>query len=257
MTIFISENLPQQPAFLFASYGPTASASASSSASGYLAADVLQADENNGWKPATTAQAQITIDLGSIVLNDHVALAGNNFAGVSIFVSGSSDGVNFSNTLIPTTLISAKGEAWFKYAPASFRYLRIAMVGHSSAFQIKHVLFGLLVPLPFLEDGACLNPIQSEGQHLISYAGLYLGSVTQRVTRPFSLSFGQVTAVEEAAFSAWMAACVQTAQAFFFVPDLAEPLCYFGYVDKKWKYEATMKTGMATIPKIPFTARVL
>jgi len=257
MSTFLSESLPEQPAFLYATYGPSATVTASTTAAGYSAVDILQADENNGWKPAVTTASTITIDLGYSATTDYLALVGANIEGVSITLTGSANSdMSAGVTLIAETTITNAGEFWLKYATSTYRYLRLTVAGHSTAMQIKHVVCGLLSPLPFMEDGFCGNPIQAEGQHLISYAGLFLGSVTQRVIRPFNIPFGQVDAVEEIAFSNWKAACVETAQGFFFVPDTASSECYFGYVDKKWKYEPTMKMGMASIPKIPFTARV-
>lgn len=257
MSTFLSESLPEQPAFLYSTYAPTATVTASTSAAGYSASDILQADENNGWKPLNTSPTTLTIDLGSAITTDHIALVGTSLSGVLVSLAGADNaGMTGSVVLVAETAIASNGESWLKYATASHRYLQVTVSAHSTAFQIKHMVVGLLAPLPFMEDGFCPNPIQAEGQHLVSYAGLFLGSVTQRVIRPFTIPFGQVDAVEEVAFSNWKAACVETSQGFFFVPDTASATCYFGYVDKKWKYEPVMKMGMATIPKIPFTARV-
>lgn len=259
MTIFLSDSLPQQPAFLYATYGPTATAVASSSAAGYSASDVLQADENNGWKPANLAQTSLTIDLGAALPTDHFAIVGNNLAGSKADVFGSSNGTDFVQ-ISPFSLISpngANGEAWRRYDGVQYRWLKLLISYHSNSFQIKHLVFGQLVPLPFLEDGACLNPVQSEGQHLISHAGAFMGSVTQKVTRPFSLNFGEVDAIEEVAFADMVANCVTVPQGLFFVPDISLDTCHFGCIDKKFKYEPVMKRGMRTIPKIPFTSRVI
>lgn len=259
MTIFLSESLPQQPAFLYATYGPTATAVASASASGYSASDVLQSDENLGWKPLNAEQTSITVNLGSALLTDYFAIVGTGLAGAKADVFGSSDNVTFYQ-ISPFELISptgANGVAWRRYNPVQYRYLKLLISYHSSSFQIKHLLFGQLVPLPFLEDGSCFNPVQSEGQHLISHAGAFLGSVTQKVIRPFSLNFGQVDAVEQIAFENLVHHCVITPKGLFFVPDISLDTCHFGYIDKKWKYEPVVKLGMATIPKIPFTSRVI
>ena len=74
---------------------------------------------------------------------------------------------------------------------------------------------------------------------------------------PFDLNFDQITPAEEQVFSEWVAACIVTAQGFFFVPDTSQAQCYFGCVERTWKYEPKMKTGLYTIPAIPFTSRAL
>jgi hypothetical protein len=255
VTQFLSISQPAQPAFLFAAYGPLAAVSASSTAAGYDAVDLLQADECNGWRPATTALSSVIIDLGAAESCEFCALAGADLHGVSLAVQGSNDGSTF--TSLATQVAPRDGAVWIQLAQATYRYFRLSISGHSTKFLLKHIAVGGLSLLPFFEDGYCSAPLQADGTHLISTAGLFLGSVTTKVTRPFSLSFGQITPVEEALFSIWAAACIQTARGFFLVPDTSQDEVHFGYTEKGYKYEPVMKTGLYTIPRIPFISRVV
>ena len=261
MTIFLSNSIPRQPAFLYAAYGASAAIVASSSRAGTNAASLLQPDEAQGWAPSATDEATLTLDLGSSMLISYLALAGNLAGSIAgsgpvLSVDWSADGSTFTpwyDYFTPPPGISA----WLQLPPQVCRYLRITVDWFSSAFLLRHVCVGNLVLLPFFDDDCCTAPAQAEGTNLVGYTGLYLGSVTQRVMMPFSLSFGQISPAEETAFAAWFAACVATAQGFFLVPDTAQPACHFGSVDRSWKYEPKMKTGLYTIPAIPFTARAI
>jgi hypothetical protein len=255
MTTYLSASVPEQPAFLYAKYGPFAVAFASSSAAGYLASDVLQADECNGWKPASTEPATIIIDHGVPTPTDFIAIAANALLHAGFAISGSYDNVTYSDPVAAVEAL-ANGSLLIQYPQINYRYIKILLSGHSTAFVAKHIACGRIAVLPYLDDGVCLDPIQAEGTHLISHAGLFLGSVTNKVTRPFSLNWGQVDEVEAATFTDWALACISTARGFFFVPDLSRPVCYFGYVDKNFKFTPAVKTGMASIPAIPFTSRV-
>lgn len=253
MSLYLSSSTPQQPAFLYASYSPAAAAAASSTAAGYSASHLLDADEANGWKPASTATATLIIDLGEEVLHDTFAVAGKRLKGVSVVVSTSPDNVTYTEAA--ETTLQDDAANWINFSPTSFRFLLITLSEHTTAMQMKHVVSCLLVRLPFLEDGYCPAPLESEGEHLISATGLYLGSTTQKVTRSFDLDFGQVTPAEESAFASWANACILSAQGFFWVPDTALAGCFFGYCEKKYRYEPSMRNGLYSIPKIPFRAR--
>ena len=253
---FISDSTPQQPAFLYATYDPSAAISASSTLAGTAAANLLQPDEARGWSPAGTGAATITIDLGIATLCSDVALAGSAMGPTVAGVSWSGDGVTYTELITYFTLTDLIAN-WIQFAPVTCQYLRISFQWQPARFRLNHVCTGNLVRLPFFADNFCVAPIQAEGTSLISYSGRYLGSVTQKVMRPFSLSFDQITPAEETAFSSWVSACIASAQGFFLVPDTSTNACFFGSVDRNWKYEPKMRTGLYTIPDIPFTARAL
>jgi len=258
MTIFLIDSaVPQQPAFLYATYPMGVTVAALPESPGYTPAHILQADENNGWRPLNTVGAHALIcTYPTPVQFDYFALVGKSIDGVLVEVRGSSDGFNASDVqLSPPAPLSGAIAAWRAVPTAIYNSIKYIFSNFSVDFQIKHIAAGILSPLPFLEDGFCTAPLQAEGSHLISHAGQFLGSVTDRVMRPFSLSFGQVDPVEEALFSAMVKACVQTAKGLFFVRDISLPDVSFGWIDKNYKYEPKMQLGLYNIPTFPFTSR--
>jgi hypothetical protein len=257
MTIYLSGSTPQQPAFLYATYPAGMTVTSSPASPDYAAADVLEAEELNGWKPANlTGAHSLTVTFPSPFQAEFFALAGKGLDGVTVEVRGSSDGFVASDVqLAAPAVLSGAIAAWGNYPSASYAAIKYIFSTFGSDFTVKHLACGVLSPLPFPEDGFCAAPLQAEGQHLVSYEGLFLGSVTQRVMRPFSLNFGTVTPAEKPLFDDMVKACVQTAQGLFFVPDLSQTDCHFGTIEKKYKYEPKMTKGMYTIPAIPFTAR--
>lgn len=256
MTMFISDSTPQQPAFLYATYGASATITASSTLAGTSAANLLQSDEAQGWSPASRDDATLTIDLGGFTSCSYIALVGSKMGPSVAGFSWSADGITYTDLVTYFTLRDPLAN-WVQFSPVTCRYLRISIASQPAGFRLNHICAGNLVRLPFFADNFCVAPIQAEGTNLVSYTGRYLGSVTQKVMRPFDLAFDQITPAEETAFAAWVSACITTAQGFFLVPDTAQGTCFFGSVDRNWKYEPKMKTGFYAIPNIPFTARAL
>lgn len=254
MTIFIGSTTPQQPAFIYASYPVDATATASSAATGHAALNVLQADESEGWKPATVSGSH-TLTTSNDQTVDVVALQGKRLDGATFKVEAASTPEGARTELLAPVVIPSEETVWFQIASTTLPYLIYTFSGVRSEFQVKHIAATLLVPLPFLEDGVCTSPLQAEGEHLVSQAGLYLGSVTTKVTRPFSLRWGDVDPIEEVPFADMATSCVATAQGLFFVPDIGQSQVHFGVIDRRWKYEPKMRLGLYQIPAIPFTSR--
>ena len=259
MTNFISASTPLQPAFIYAAWPTGTSVQASPANAVTVPASVLQAHEAIGFSfDSITIGNSLVFNFLNQAQMSAFAIAGVGLSGASVALFGSSDNFVTSNVqLLPATPFSNDAFFWAQFAPSAYQYLKLVFTGLSSAHAIRHVAITNLVLLPFLEDGTfCPDPIEVTGDHLISYTGLFLGSVTQKVMRPFDLSFGQIDSVEEAAFSAWAMACLAVAQGFFFIPDTNRPEVYFGSVDKNYKYNPIMSIGFAKIPPIPFSARV-
>lgn len=259
MTIFISASTPQQPAFIFASYPAGTSAQGAHPASLSLAASaVLQADEAGGWTfDAPGDGRSLTISYPALVTIDCVAICGKGLSGATVAVYGSNDNFATSTLLLAPTGSVQDNAFWARHTAGSFSSFQYLFGGAFTSLTVKHIAGALLSLLPFPDDGVCLAPLQAEGNHLVSYQGLYLGSLTQRVMRPLSLSFGQITPVELVAFDAAMAAGLTNAQGMFFVPDAGEPTVYFGWIDKSYKYAPTQKTGMYQFDAIPFIGRAV
>ena len=259
MSKYISPSQPRQPAFIYAAWptGTTVSASRPSATS--VAASVLQADESTGFSfDMTTNLNVLAFNFINPAQISALAIVGAGLTGASVSVYGSTDNFVASNDeLLPFTTTINDAFFWAQFNPSIYQYIKVTFTGLSSNHVIRHMAITNLGLLPYLEDGTfCPAPIEATGDHLIGYTGLFLGSVTQKVMRPFNLSFGQVDAVEEVSFRAWAMACITVAQGFFFIPDSGQLICYFGYVDKSYKYNPIMASGLATIPAIPFTARV-
>jgi len=184
-----------RPAFIYAAYPPAATVTATSTASGLTAADVLESTEDTGWRPATIAGAQsLTIDLGDSLPIGCVALAGEYLNGITLEVRASSD--NFGGVDIqisPPAALAQHVATWRQWTQAPYRYWKLIFTGLGLSTEIYHAALCRYEPLPFLDDGADPDIMQAEGSHLISQSGYYMGSYQQRAMRALSLDFGQVT----------------------------------------------------------------
>lgn len=259
MTIFINQPGWQQPAFLYATYPAAATVADSPDSASYDPNVVLQADESQGWKPASISGSHsLIVNYGAPTTIEAIAIVGKSLAGVTLEIRGSTDNFAASNVqIMAASALSGSVAAWKSFAQASYQYVKFIFSGHSSAFMVKHLAAGALSLLPFLNDGVSLEPLQADGEHLISHAGLFLGSTTSKVMRPYSLSFGQVSPTEEATFRAWANACIATARGFFFIPDSGEDTVHFGWVSKDFNYSPPMENSLYDMPAIPFQARAV
>lgn len=249
-----------KPAFIYASYPPTASATATDTADGYSASDVLNSCEDTGWKPANqTGSKSLTIDLGAPTPWGCIALVGEYVNGVTLEVRASTDNFSSSNVQVSAPAAINSGtfiSAWRSFAARTERYCRFIFSGMGPSFEIHHVAVCQYNQLPYLTDGHDPSVIQSQGTHLKSVSGYYLGSVRLNTMSPLSLDFGQVTGAQFQKFELWADACVKQMQGFFYVPDTDQPECWFGTVDEKYKFAAPFKHGLRQVAPIPFTTRV-
>lgn len=152
--------------------------------------------------------------------------------------------------------ISTYVTAYRKWGSLSGRYWRVIFSGHGPSFEIYHIAFSQADLLPWLSDGHDPDNYQTEGIHLISPDGHHLGSHQLRTMRHLSLDFGQLTDAEAVVFQRWGDKCVKTLQAFFYVPDSSQPICYFGWADAKYKFAAPYKKGLRDMAPIPFISRM-
>lgn len=247
------------PAFLFTSYPATASASANDSASGYAAGNILFATEYNGWMPSdTTGDKILTIDLGTAQVVDSIGLAGLGLDGVNCEVRGSTDNFGSSDVqLSATATLSGSIAAWVNFANlASYRYLKLIFDTMGSDFMVAYACCTAARVMPWLEDGHDPDIYQTTGSHLISPSGVVLGSVQQSTLRDLSLGFGQVNDSDYQKFADWAATCVATLRPWFYVPDSSAAAVYFGWTEASYKFSAPYRSGLRTMAKIPFKARV-
>lgn len=256
MPVFIDSATIDFPAFIYYP-GDVAAVSDSPDSSSYTPADVLEADELNGWAPAsTTGDHALIFDFGTATPISCIALAGSGMDGIALEIRGSTDNFSSSDVAVSAeAALSGDAYAWRSFTQAEYRYYKLIFSGHGTDFIVYHAVLQLLQPLPYLEDGACLSPLTTDGTALISQQGLRLGSVINKVSRRFNLDWGQVTAAELAYFTAWAERCLPLLQPFFFIPDINQPVAHFGSVDDKTDWQPKMKHGLYDPSKLVFTAR--
>lgn len=249
-----------RPSFIYATHLTTATASATDSAIGYPAANVLEGVEDTSWRPLNTIGSKsLTISLGGLLPIGQVAVLGNYLNGVTLEVRGSTDGFVSSDVQLSAPIVITSSvfvTAWRSFTEALYRQVRFIFTGFAGSFEIQHIACCRAVPLPFLEDGHDPDVYQSEGTHLVGVAGTYLGATQQRTMRNLNLDFGQITNAQYLPFIFWAEYCVMTMRPFFYVPDTGAPECYFGWVDAKYKFSAPMKVGARKVAPIPFIGRI-
>jgi hypothetical protein len=244
-----------QPLLIYGDYAADVTVALAGAVSGQVGEDVLQGDEDTYVSPISTALT-LTIDLQSACLTGVLAIAGENLNGVLLQVHGSTDNLGSSDAqLSGTAPLAGFTAAWLAYQSASYRYLRLTFTDTTPDMRIYHVALGPLQLLPFMEDGADLDRFTSTTNHILGYQGQFFGSQKVKTERKLDLSWGQIMESEYPVFLAWAIACVQSPQAFFFVPDSSNSTCHFGYVDPGYTFSAPMKAGLRTLAKIPFTSR--
>lgn len=249
-----------KPSLIYATHLATATASATDTAAGYAAANVLDATEDTGWKPANTTGAKsITVALDAQMPIGAVAILGQYLNGVTLTVSGSTDNFVASNVELSAAAVinsSVFITAWRMFAENHYSHIKLTFSGFSTSFSIQHIACCRAVPLPYLTDGHDPDAFQSEGTHLIGSAGTYLGATQQRTMRTLNLDFGQITSSQYLPFQLWAEYCIMTIRPFFYVPDIDQPECFFGWADAKYKFSAPYKNGARKVAAIPFTGRI-
>lgn len=244
-----------QPAFIYDNYATGATVTGANLAAGQTAAVILQANEDTYVSPAATTLT-LTLDLLSATSIACFALAGENLNGITVEIRGSTD--NFAgSTVVVSASATVTGfiSVWRSFGAATYRYWRVTITGATTATRIYHAALSPLNLLPYLNDGADLDQVTVKAEHLRSPQGHILGIQKTNIMKELNLSFGQVTSVEYALFTAWSITCVRDPIGFFFVPDTAQSTCYFGTVDPKYTYSAPKKNGLNEMANIPFQAR--
>jgi hypothetical protein len=255
MTMYLQDTSYGQPAFLYmATSGITITAS--STKSGYAAANLLQPEELLGWMPSSASGSHtLTLDFGAGEQCDSLAVLGKDMIDSSLALSGSNDNSNWT-TIQAATLITREPAVYFLFASATWRYWRLTLTNLSSVTTLYHLSEGMRQELPFLGDGCTPYSSGAEATDLISPAGLWLGTVQQRTMAKFDLPFGQVFTPELEVFNRWAAACVDVRRPFFLVPDLSVPDVYFSWTDPGYKFGPKYRNGMPDIGNIKLNARV-
>lgn len=249
-----------RPSFIYPIHLTTATVTATDTAAGYAAANVLEGTEDTSWRPAnTTGSKSLTIALGGLLPIGQVAILGNYLNGVTLEVRGSTDNFSASDVQLSAESVissSAFTTAWRKWTEAYYSHIKLIFTGFAGSFEVQHVACCRAVPLPYLEDGHDPDVFQPTGSHLIGVAGTYLGATQQNTMLQLTLNFGQITSGQYLPFQLWAEYCVMTMRPFFYVPDIDQPECYFVWVDAKYKFSAPYKNGVRKLAAIPVTGRM-
>lgn len=245
----------QQPAFIFGNYPAAATVVGLNLAAGQTAGDVLQANEDTYVSPAATTLT-LTIDLLSPTSIGCFAMSGENLNGITCELRGSTDNFAASSVVVSAAAaVSGFIAAWRSFTPASYRYWRLTVTGATTTTRLYHLALSGLNLLPWLETSD-LDKFRVECHHLRSPQGHLLGTQKLRTEKKLSLPFGQIQSAEYALFSIWSLVCVQDPRGFFFIPDTAATVCWFGTTDEGYEFSAPIKLGLYELAPIPFLARM-
>ena len=246
------------PLFVYGDYHAQAAVTATDSKTGTFPVDILQAEEDNCWRPANVTGSKIlTFDFYLQKNIGAIGIVGDYLNGVSVSVYGSNDNFASQNVqlLAPVTMVEYQANV-FTWTNRTYRYACVIFSGHGLSFAVAHVAFCNYAPLPFLNDGLDPKAYKTEGEHIISPEGIYIGSHKSRTMLNVTLDFGQVTSVEFIDFQAWADVCLKGLKAFFYVPDSSSTNCYFVWSDKP-SFSATWKNGLRNVGQITLTGRVV
>jgi hypothetical protein len=248
-----------KPLLIYASYLPTASVTATDSAAGYDPNDILQAEEDNVWRPANASGPKVlTFDLGNPQAMGCLALVGENLNGVTLEIRASADNFVTSDIQIcAATTINDFIATWRSWGNITYRWWRLVFTGMSPSFALAHAAFCHFDLLPWFADGMSIDAYQTTGTQLVSPDGRFLGSNRQRTMRLIDLIWGKVTDAHFLLFQPWGEYCIHGLSAFFLVPDSSQGACYFSWInDPKMIFKAPRTNGSLTMPIITITSRV-
>lgn len=158
-----------------------AAVAASSTASGFAAANVADWRPYTWWKP-TALPATITVDCGSAKAADYALVYGHTLfsAGCTVEVRGSTDNFASSNVLVATLTPSSDEPFLITFASVSYRYWRLRITGAATMPALAIAAIGAALTLPTgLPEG--FDPVgrKVEGQTNRNELGQPLGRVVE------------------------------------------------------------------------------
>lgn len=249
-----------RPSFIYSIAPTTAIATATDTASGYAAQNIIEPCEDTAWKPLNiTGSKTLVLDLQLLLPIGQIAVLGQYLNGITMEVRGSTDNFVTSDVQLSAAAIistSTFNTAYRQFTEDSYRYIKLILFGFGPSTEIMHVSACRSVSLPYLEDNHDDQSFQPTGTHLVAPSGVYLGASQQCTMRNTSLDFGQIPSSMFPAFQLWAESCLRTMKPFFYVPDINQPECYFGWVEAKYRFSAPVKLGLRKISAIPFISRL-
>ena len=233
---------------------------ASGTKTGLTSAAVLRATEDEYWLPDDINIDQtLTLDMGVAVSADGFALAGEKLNNVTIEVRGSTDNFSTSNVLISAASTGGSDNALYRLFKSTqyFRYWKVIISGLTSTSKVYHVLPVNVGQLPYLQDDPDVDGFKINSEVLQAQNGAYLGSVITSRMRNIKLNWGVVTEQEYAIFSIFAEECLLNSHPVWFIPDVSEQKCIFGWFDSKSSFSAPYDKGMRKLQTLSFNARVI
>lgn len=168
---------------------------ASSTASGFAAANVTDWRPYTWWQP-TALPATLTVDCGSARAADYALIWGHTLftAGCTLEVRGSTDNFAGSNVLVASITPTSNDPFLLLFGSVSYRYWRIRITGAATMPALAIAAIGAALNLPVgLPEG--FDPIgrKVEGQSNRNENGQPLGRVVQFETWTESLKLQKVS----------------------------------------------------------------
>jgi hypothetical protein len=221
--------------------------------------DILIATEDTYYGPEATTSFNAIIDLGTAQAHDMVAILGANLNGVNLEVRASTDNFAASDVSISTgsALTSDVNAAYRQFTTGTYRYWKFLFSGHPSNLRIAHICLMTAQVIPYFETDPDIRNFKPTAKQLISQAGIYIGANQQKSMREMSLDWGEVTASELATVQAFAEACIKTVNPFFFVPDIAETDCFFGWIPDGGQFTSPETPGVYEIGSLTFETRAV
>lgn len=245
-----------KPAFLYSSYGPAASVTATDSYAGTVPADVLDFNEAHFWRPADiSGDKQLSFDLADARAIGHLALVGQGLDGVSLTIEASEDNWSTSETLVADVILESKvNAAWVSLDSRTWRYIRLTFSSFPSTFRVAFASLGQGSSLPWLASDWDPDNISETGDVSVSPAGLFLGTIQHRTMRSLTIELGSITPTEYVEIRRWAIACQQNRSPFFFVPDVSSKDVYYGWIDRG-TFSAPLKNGLREVQQLTMITR--
>jgi hypothetical protein len=202
------------------------------------------------------SQGSLTFDMATPQTPMSVALLADNATEVVCTITASDDS-GFATEMVMGAVILSGPAGWLdlRSNTTAYRYWKVKFGNIGSTFIVRHVRFGGLNLLPFMDDGFDKDRYQVKGSQLISSSGYYIGSVRQATMRTIPLNFGQVTETELGVIRTFAEQAIAQLQPFFFVPYVDSTDCYWAWCDDKQDFSAPQRLGLFDVATIDITAR--
>lgn len=221
-------------------------------------ADLREPDEGTYCTATAAGNITITMDLLTARAVTHLAIAGELLAGLTVAVDCSTTGAAWSSvTLAATTMANNLANIIKFSASQSYRYFRLTITSAPTNCRIYHLLATTALDWPYMMPEFDAIGYKMDATVLTSPQGHLIGLQRNGCTRELNINFGQLTGVEMVSILALYDEVIRTPQGWFFQPDTADTLAYFGYADLGKQYSAPQGlSGLYTHTPISFIARV-